>query len=70
MKIDIDKEIVVKDFAELLANTNIHGHINSRYKEQRKPVVSKIGIEVATKLAKGLVGYLGAYENSGGKDGD
>jgi hypothetical protein len=59
--IDIDEKIVIKDFAEMLADTNIHGHINSRYKEQRKPVVSKIGIEVATKLAQGLVGYLSAY---------
>jgi len=62
MKINIDKEIIIKDFAELLANTNIHGHINSKYKDQRKPVVSKIGLECATKIAQGLFSYLSAYE--------
>lgn len=62
MLIDIDKETVIKDFAELLATTNIHGHINSRHKHLRKSVVSKIGIECGEKLAECLMAYLEAWK--------
>lgn len=61
MEIRIDKEDFVKDATDML-DINIHGHINSRYKEQRKPVVSKVGKECAKKIAEGLFAYLTAFE--------
>lgn len=61
MKFEIDKDTLIKDFSEML-DVNIHGHINSRYKEQRKPVVSRVGKECAKKIAEGLYAYLTAFE--------
>ena len=61
MRIEIDKDTLIKDFSGML-DVNIHGHINSRYKEQRKPVVSRMGKECAKKIAEGLFTYLTVFE--------
>lgn len=62
MQIDIDKDFFIKDCEGMLSGVNIHGHINSRHKEQRKPVVSKMGKEVAKQMAEGIWAYLTAWE--------
>ena len=58
MNIDrINWDMITIDLVNML-DVNIHGHTNSRFKSERKPVVSRVGKECAGHLARGIVAYL------------
>ena len=67
MKYILDLDDIKRQKQELIDMTailNIHGHINSRYKKQRKPVVSQIGKECAIKIIDAVFSYLDTYKET------
>jgi len=62
MKFEIEKDDFINEFTDMISGLNIHGHINHKDKNQRKPTVSVIGKEVAREISESLWAYLTAFE--------